>query len=173
MEQKSQSKHPGVVLYEEFIKPEGVNIAELSVMFDYPLKGLQDFIDGKIPLSKTIARKLARKFGTSLQYWEVLQDEYNKSHRIGYVPHTIEPENRNDDLDDILEKIKDIQEYQARLYVLIEENRYEILRTKDKIENKKWDLGSYIDKVDLRMLLNITIGVIIGNLAYYFFNMWK
>ena len=65
--------HPGKILWEEFMQPEGVSVAELSDALGVPDTHIQAIIDRRCGVSDIMAIRLAKYFNTSQLFWTELQ----------------------------------------------------------------------------------------------------
>jgi antitoxin HigA-1 len=68
--------HPGEILLEEFMKPMGISQNALARALKVPPRRINEIIHGKRGISVDTALRLARHFGTSVQFWIGLQDDY-------------------------------------------------------------------------------------------------
>lgn len=68
--------HPGEILLEEFIKPMGLSQTQLAQAIDVPPRRINEIVLGKRGITADTALRLAKAFGTSVQFWMGLQDEY-------------------------------------------------------------------------------------------------
>ena len=68
--------HPGEILLEEFLKPMGVSQNKLANTIGVPPRRINEIVLGKRAITADTALRLARAFGTSVQFWMGLQDEY-------------------------------------------------------------------------------------------------
>jgi antitoxin HigA-1 len=68
--------HPGEVLLEEFIKPMGLSQNQLAQAIGVPPRRINEIVLGKRGITADTALRLAKAFGTSVQFWMGLQDEY-------------------------------------------------------------------------------------------------
>jgi antitoxin HigA-1 len=70
------STHPGEVLLEEYIKPLGLTQAALAKEFGISSNRLNELVRGKRGITADTALRLARRFGTSPEFWMNLQSAY-------------------------------------------------------------------------------------------------
>jgi addiction module HigA family antidote len=76
-ENKMPPVPPGEILFEEFMKPMGINQYRLAKeMKVYPRK-INEIIHGKRAITADTALRLARFFGTSAELWMNLQAHYD------------------------------------------------------------------------------------------------
>jgi addiction module HigA family antidote len=69
--------HPGDVLLEEFMKPMGISQNALARALNVPPRRINEIIHGKRGITVDTALRLSRHFGTSVQFWIGLQDDYD------------------------------------------------------------------------------------------------
>jgi addiction module HigA family antidote len=67
---------PGEILYEEFMKPLGLNINALSRDIDVPPGRISEIIRGKRAISADTALRLGKYFNVSPEIWLSLQSDY-------------------------------------------------------------------------------------------------
>ena len=65
--------HPGKILWEEFMKPDGISVAELSDALGVPDAHIQAIIDQRCGISEKMAIRLAKHFNTDQYFWTELQ----------------------------------------------------------------------------------------------------
>ena len=68
--------HPGEILLEEFLKPMGLSQNRLALSIGVPPRRINEIVLGKRGITADTALRLAQVFGTSVQFWMGLQDEY-------------------------------------------------------------------------------------------------
>jgi len=68
--------HPGEILFEEFLKPMEISQTRLANTIGVPPRRINEIVLGKRGITADTALRLARVFGTSVQFWMGLQDEY-------------------------------------------------------------------------------------------------
>jgi antitoxin HigA-1 len=73
-----RARHPGEILREEWVRPLGMNLRSLSLLLEISETELNLFLNEKMHLTEKLARDLAKWFGTSVSFWENLQDVYNR-----------------------------------------------------------------------------------------------
>lgn len=71
------STHPGVILRLEFAEPLGLTQARMSEDLGVGIKTLSELYNQKRGISAVMALKLSEYFGTTPQFWMVLQDNYD------------------------------------------------------------------------------------------------
>lgn len=67
--------HPGRILLEQFMKPQGLSQNALARELAVPPRRINEIILGKRGISADTALRLARHFGNSPHYWMQLQAE--------------------------------------------------------------------------------------------------
>jgi len=65
--------HPGEMLFEEFLKPMGINQRELSNAINVPYQRINEIINGKRGITPSTALRLAKVFGVSADFWMNIQ----------------------------------------------------------------------------------------------------
>jgi addiction module HigA family antidote len=73
---KLQNIHPGEILLEEFLRPMEISQTRLAQSIGVPPRRINEIVLGKRGITADTALRLARVFGTSVQFWMGLQDEY-------------------------------------------------------------------------------------------------
>ena len=68
--------HPGEVLLEEFLKPMDLSQNAIARAIGVPPRRINEIVLGKRGITADTALRLAKVFGTSVQFWMGLQDEY-------------------------------------------------------------------------------------------------
>ena len=68
--------HPGEILFEEFLRPMEISQTRLARTIGVPPRRINEIVLGKRGITADTALRLARVFGTSVQFWMGLQDEY-------------------------------------------------------------------------------------------------
>ena len=69
----SRRAHPGIILWEEFMKPDGITVAELAGALDVPDTHIQAIIDQRCDICDKMAIRMAQHFNTSQLFWSQLQ----------------------------------------------------------------------------------------------------
>ncbi len=67
---------PGEILYEEFMKPLGININELARDINVPPGRISEIIRGKRAISADTALRLGKYFNVCPETWLNLQTDY-------------------------------------------------------------------------------------------------
>lgn len=68
--------HPGEILLEEFLIPMQISQNKLANAIGVPPRRINEIVLGKRTITADTALRLAKAFGTSVQFWMGLQDEY-------------------------------------------------------------------------------------------------
>ena len=76
MNERLKNIHPGEVLFEEFIKPFGLNQRRLALDIGVPPRRVNEIVLRKRAITADTALRLARYFGNSESFWMGLQDDY-------------------------------------------------------------------------------------------------
>jgi antitoxin HigA-1 len=74
---KRPPTHPGEILLEEFLKPNGISQVELAKKLGVPLQRINTLIKGKRACTAETALLLAKEFGNSAEFWMNLQSAYD------------------------------------------------------------------------------------------------
>jgi len=73
---KLHNIHPGEILLEEFLIPMGISQTKLANTMGVPPRRINEIVLGKRGITADTALRLSKVFGTSVQFWMGLQDEY-------------------------------------------------------------------------------------------------
>ncbi|KXS31828.1 MAG: XRE family plasmid maintenance system antidote protein [Candidatus Gallionella acididurans] len=73
---KLNNIHPGEILFEEFLRPMDISQTRLANTIGVPPRRINEIVLGKRGITADTALRLAKVFGTSVQFWMGLQDEY-------------------------------------------------------------------------------------------------
>lgn len=68
--------HPGVILLEEFLKPMQISRRQLAKDIRVPPMRISKIVRGERGISVDTALRLARYFGTSVEFWTGIQTHY-------------------------------------------------------------------------------------------------
>jgi len=68
--------HPGVMLFEEFMKPLGLSSAALGESLHVPEARIAELIEGKNVIDADLAYRLQIYFGMTVGFWMNLQKDY-------------------------------------------------------------------------------------------------
>jgi addiction module HigA family antidote len=77
MSEKLKPVHPGEILFEELLKPNGISQNRLAINIGVPARRINEIVLGKRNISADTALRLARYFGTSAKFWLGLQMDYD------------------------------------------------------------------------------------------------
>lgn len=69
--------HPGEVLQEEFLTPMGISQNAVARAIGVPPRRINEIVLGKRAITADTALRLAHYFGTSEQFWMVLQASFD------------------------------------------------------------------------------------------------
>jgi addiction module HigA family antidote len=69
--------HPGEVLFEDFMKPLGLSANALAIALRVPASRIAEITKAERGVSAETALRIARYFGTSLDFWVRLQAKYD------------------------------------------------------------------------------------------------
>lgn len=73
---KLHNIHPGEILLAEFLQPMAISQTRLAHAISVPPRRINEIVLGKRGITADTALRLAKVFGTSVQFWMGLQDEY-------------------------------------------------------------------------------------------------
>ena len=76
MAEKINPIHPGEILKEEFLKPNGITEYRLAKEIKVPPRRINEIIHGLRGVSADTALRLGKYFGTSAEFWMNLQTHY-------------------------------------------------------------------------------------------------
>jgi antitoxin HigA-1 len=92
--------HPGEMLFEEFLKPMGINQRELANAISVPYQRINEIINGRRGITPSTALRLAKVFSVSADFWMNIQLRWDL-----YFAKEVES--------DTLEKIKPLSAYKS------------------------------------------------------------
>lgn len=69
--------HPGEILLEDYINPQGISVNALSKALHVPYSRLREVVDGNRGVTADTALRLERYFGSEAQGWLNLQSAYD------------------------------------------------------------------------------------------------
>lgn len=78
MNNRVLSIHPGRILLEEFLAPQGISLRHLAKDIDIAARRVYEIVQGQRPITADIAHRLAHYFGMSERYWLDLQARYDQ-----------------------------------------------------------------------------------------------
>lgn len=87
---KLQNIHPGEILLEEFLIPMGISQTRLANAIGVPPRRINEIVLGKRGITADTALRLAKVFGTSVQFWMGLQDEFELREARGSIKEQLE-----------------------------------------------------------------------------------
>ncbi len=90
MEQQLDNIHPGEVLQEEFLAPQGISQNALGRAIGVPPRRINEIVHGKRAITADTALRLARYFGTTPEFWMSLQDDYELEEARRNLGETLE-----------------------------------------------------------------------------------
>lgn len=71
--------HPGIVLYEVYMKEMGLNQSQLAELIGCLPKRINEVVNGKRGISPQLALELEEVLGTTAEMWVRMQAEYDLS----------------------------------------------------------------------------------------------
>jgi addiction module HigA family antidote len=74
---KRKPTHPGAILKEEFLLEFGISQTQLAQAIGTTFRTINEIINEKRNLSSEMTVKLAKYFGTSVELWLNLQNQYD------------------------------------------------------------------------------------------------
>jgi len=77
MKQPQNPFHPGEILLEEFLEPDGITQAAFAARLNWTRTRLNELIKGKRGITADAALDLAAALGTSAKLWMNLQATYD------------------------------------------------------------------------------------------------
>lgn len=77
MKQPKNLFHPGEILFEEFLKPDGITQTEFAKKLGWTRARLNELIRGKRGVTADSALDLAKALGTSAKLWMNIQATYD------------------------------------------------------------------------------------------------
>ena len=83
MKQPKNPFHPGEILLEEFLEPDGITQTEFAVKLGWTRARLNELIKGKRGITADAALDLAEVLGTSAKLWMNLQATYDLDQAMG------------------------------------------------------------------------------------------
>lgn len=69
--------HPGEILSEEFLKPLGMSMNQLAEELHVPANRITQVVQGRRGITGETALRLARYFGTSVEFWLGMQKDFD------------------------------------------------------------------------------------------------
>ena len=83
MKQPKNPFHPGEILLEEFLEPDGITQTEFARKLGWTRARLNELIKGKRGVTADAALDLAEALGTSAKLWMNLQATYDLDQAMG------------------------------------------------------------------------------------------
>ncbi|MGD0814011.1 MAG: HigA family addiction module antitoxin [Verrucomicrobiota bacterium] len=87
--------HPGEILREEFMKPNGLSQNALARALNVPPRRINEIVLEKRGITADTALRLARYFGTTAEMWAGLQGDYDlrlaRYEREGKIERDVQP----------------------------------------------------------------------------------
>jgi addiction module HigA family antidote len=74
---KREPIHPGEILEEEFMKPLGLSQSKLAKELGVSVRAVNEIVNKKRGITPEMAIRLAKKFGTTAEFWLGLQMDYD------------------------------------------------------------------------------------------------
>lgn len=91
---KLTTVHPGEVLREEFLEPMRLSAGKVAKAIGVPRTRIERLAKEEVDLTPDTALRLARYFGTSVEFWMLMQSRYaieSTEDRIATYLAAIEP----------------------------------------------------------------------------------
>ena len=76
MHNRMRPIHPGEILLEEYLKPMDMSANALATAMDVPANRISAILSGERGISADSALRLSVAFGTTVQFWLNLQQNY-------------------------------------------------------------------------------------------------
>jgi len=89
IENRMRPIHPGEILREEFLLPIGITANALAIAVMVPAPRINDIIRERRGITADTALRLARYFGTSVEFWLGLQADYEAAMARGNISETL------------------------------------------------------------------------------------
>jgi len=85
--------HPGEVLLEEYLKPEGISQNALALRMRVPAQRISEIVQGNRSITADTAIRLAKVIGTTPEFWLGLQMDFDlemahQTHSFDNVPES-------------------------------------------------------------------------------------
>lgn len=74
--------HPGAYLKEEFLEPLGLSATALAAEIEVPANRLTEMVSGRRNMTADTALRLAKRLGTSPEFWMNLQSLHDLSKAV-------------------------------------------------------------------------------------------
>lgn len=89
IENKMRPIHPGEILREEFLIPMGLAANALAIALMIPAPRINDIVRERRGITADTALRLARYFGTSVEFWLGLQADYEAAVARGNISEAL------------------------------------------------------------------------------------
>ena len=70
-----KATHPGIVFYEDVMKPLNINVTEAAKKLGVTRKALSEFVNGRTALSPEMALRISKATNTSVESWMNMQQK--------------------------------------------------------------------------------------------------
>ncbi len=90
IENRMRPIHPGEILREEFLIPMGLTAHALAIALGVPAPRMNDIVRERRGITADTALRLARYFGTSVEFWLGLQADYETAITRGTIEKALE-----------------------------------------------------------------------------------
>jgi len=77
IELKRKPTHPGEILKEEFLIPNEISQSQLALDLGTTFRTINEIVNEKRSISSEMAIKLSKYFGTSIELWLNLQNQFD------------------------------------------------------------------------------------------------
>ena len=74
---KREPTHPGKILNEDFLKPLGLSQSAIAKEISTTFRTVNELVNEKRNMSPEMAIKLSKYFGTSVELWLNIQNQYD------------------------------------------------------------------------------------------------
>lgn len=95
MPKKLKPVHPGEILSEDFLKPNGLSMNRLALDLRVPVTRIADIIAERRGITPDTALRLARYFKTTPQFWLNLQTKYDlevaEDEKLAKIERDVQP----------------------------------------------------------------------------------
>ncbi len=79
---KRVTTHPGAFLKAEFLEPLGISATALAAEIEVPANRLTEMVSGRRNMTADTALRLAKRLGTSPEFWMNLQSLHDLSKAV-------------------------------------------------------------------------------------------
>jgi len=86
---KRKPTHPGIVFYEDVMKPLNLTVTETAKMLGVSRKTLSEFVNGKAALSTEMALRISKATKTSAESWMNMQQKLNLWNAYQHEPKNV------------------------------------------------------------------------------------